>query len=209
MAFTTPRTWTDGELVTASMLNAHVRDNIRFLKGLDGVPYIENALELPEMATPSTPASGRGRLYIGTDGAPRGIDDAGVIRSMVVYEVGTYLPTYTGTATAGTTTYTVQDGRYIRVANSVLFSARVGWSAATGTGIPVISLPFAAFNDANARWAATVFSNQVTYAGAGVQGIILGGTQRVLFTSPNSNALYTDLAVEAAGEITASGWYTI
>jgi hypothetical protein len=27
MAWTDPRTWTDGELVTASILNAHVRDN--------------------------------------------------------------------------------------------------------------------------------------------------------------------------------------
>jgi hypothetical protein len=27
MAWTTPRTWSDGELVTASMMNAHVRDN--------------------------------------------------------------------------------------------------------------------------------------------------------------------------------------
>lgn len=27
MAWTTPRTWTDGELVTASIMNTHVRDN--------------------------------------------------------------------------------------------------------------------------------------------------------------------------------------
>lgn len=27
MAFTTPRTWTDGELVNAAIMNAHVRDN--------------------------------------------------------------------------------------------------------------------------------------------------------------------------------------
>lgn len=28
MAWTTPRTWTDGELVTAAIMNAHVRDNL-------------------------------------------------------------------------------------------------------------------------------------------------------------------------------------
>lgn len=32
MAWTTPRTWVAGELVTASMMNTHVRDNMNFLK---------------------------------------------------------------------------------------------------------------------------------------------------------------------------------
>lgn len=31
MAWTTPRTWVPGELVTASMMNTHVRDNLNFL----------------------------------------------------------------------------------------------------------------------------------------------------------------------------------
>lgn len=32
MAYTTPRTWTTGETVTAAMMNTHVRDNIAYLK---------------------------------------------------------------------------------------------------------------------------------------------------------------------------------
>jgi hypothetical protein len=32
MSWTTPRTWTDGELVTAVMMNAHVRDNMNALR---------------------------------------------------------------------------------------------------------------------------------------------------------------------------------
>lgn len=39
MAWTTPRTWTDGEVVTASIMNAHIRDNENVLKtsiGNDG-----------------------------------------------------------------------------------------------------------------------------------------------------------------------------
>lgn len=31
MAWTSPRTWTTGELVTASIMNAHVRDNLSYL----------------------------------------------------------------------------------------------------------------------------------------------------------------------------------
>ena len=33
MAWTTPRTWTTSELVTAAMMNTHVRDNLNFLAG--------------------------------------------------------------------------------------------------------------------------------------------------------------------------------
>lgn len=33
MAWTTPRTWTTGELVTASIMNTHVRDNLLYLAG--------------------------------------------------------------------------------------------------------------------------------------------------------------------------------
>ena len=36
MAWTTPRTWVSGELVTASMMNTHVRDNLLYLYGLSG-----------------------------------------------------------------------------------------------------------------------------------------------------------------------------
>lgn len=37
MAWTTPRTWVPGELVTASMMNIHVRDNLNFLLTTFGV----------------------------------------------------------------------------------------------------------------------------------------------------------------------------
>jgi len=49
MAFTEPKTWTLGTpAVNASDLNTHLRDNLRYLKGLDGVPLIENAIELKD-----------------------------------------------------------------------------------------------------------------------------------------------------------------
>lgn len=38
MAWTTPRTWVAGELVTASMMNVHVRDNLNYLFSADLVP---------------------------------------------------------------------------------------------------------------------------------------------------------------------------
>ena len=34
--WTTPRTWSAGELVTATMMNTHVRDNLEYLSTLGG-----------------------------------------------------------------------------------------------------------------------------------------------------------------------------
>jgi hypothetical protein len=46
MAWTAPRTYTSGEIITASILNTHLRDQLRYLKGLDGVPTIESGLTI-------------------------------------------------------------------------------------------------------------------------------------------------------------------
>jgi uncharacterized membrane protein len=46
MSWTAPRTWVAGEIVTASIMNSAVRDNLRYLKGLDGIPTIESGLTI-------------------------------------------------------------------------------------------------------------------------------------------------------------------
>ncbi len=46
MAWTSPRTWVVGEIVTASIMNSAVKNNLRYLKGLDGVPTIESGLTI-------------------------------------------------------------------------------------------------------------------------------------------------------------------
>lgn len=46
MAWTAPRTWVVGEIVTADIGNTHWRANLRYLKGLDGVPTIESGLTI-------------------------------------------------------------------------------------------------------------------------------------------------------------------
>lgn len=42
MAWTAPRTWVTSEVVTAALMNSAVRDNLRYLKGLDGAITIED-----------------------------------------------------------------------------------------------------------------------------------------------------------------------
>lgn len=44
MAWTTPMTTVAGQIITASNWNTHIRDNERYLKGLDGAPTIESGL---------------------------------------------------------------------------------------------------------------------------------------------------------------------
>ncbi len=44
MGWTAPRTWVTAAKLLASQMNEHVRDNLRYLKGLDGVPTIESGL---------------------------------------------------------------------------------------------------------------------------------------------------------------------
>ena len=46
MAFTTPTTRTVGQILTAAFENTQVRDNQRYLKGLDGLVDIESAMEV-------------------------------------------------------------------------------------------------------------------------------------------------------------------
>ena len=42
MTFNAPRTWTDGEFVTATLLNTHVRDNMNALKAPPSGDYVLN-----------------------------------------------------------------------------------------------------------------------------------------------------------------------
>lgn len=63
MAWTAPRTWVVGEVVTAALLNTHLRDNLRYLKGLDGTPDIDNHLRV------LGPAGADARLLLQAGGA--------------------------------------------------------------------------------------------------------------------------------------------
>lgn len=59
------------------------------------------------------------------------------------YAIGTWTPTVTGNTTAGTTTYIVQDGFYVRIGDIVFISGNIILSAATGTGNLVLGgFPF-------------------------------------------------------------------
>lgn len=130
-------------------------------------------------------------------------------RSFLLYEASTYTPTYEGGTSAGTTTYSVQAGFYVRIGKAVFFTATVVWTAATGTGNAQVSLPFTAANGTNEAWSAYVRSINVTFANGSVQGQITGNTNFVFFLSPATNAAGTNVAVEAAGNLVVSGFFFV
>lgn len=122
---------------------------------------------------------------------------------------GTYTPTYEGGSSAGVTTYTTQAGFYVRSGNMIFFMVRITWTAATGTGNAQVSLPFTAKNTTSKEYAIGVWSSGLTFANGNVVGRILENQAFFTFQSLLTNASPSASAVEAAGDIIASGWYTI
>jgi hypothetical protein len=122
---------------------------------------------------------------------------------------GTWTPTYLGATTPGTTTYTVQVGTYTRIDNVVFFQVYVAWTAATGTGIANISLPFTSVSTTNSNRAVSVGTDGVTFANGSVQALISPNTAYVYLFSPLSNGVGTAVAVEAAGLIVLGGMYFV
>ena len=93
-------------------------------------------------ASPST--SGTGITFPATQSASSNantLDD---------YEEGTWTPTVSGGTTAGTGTYSAQNGRYTKIGNQVTVTAYVSWTAHTGTGgLNFTGLPFTVLNVSN------------------------------------------------------------
>lgn len=131
------------------------------------------------------------------------------VRESPGYATGVYTPTYLGGSTPGTTTYSVQQGSYTRIGNVVFFTATVVWTNATGTGDARISLPFTAANVTNQNFSGSVRLVNVTFASGSPQMQITSNTAYFIMVSPATNAAGTTVAIEAAGNIIASGFYFV
>jgi hypothetical protein len=133
----------------------------------------------------------------------------GLVTDSTTSATPTYTPTYVGGTSAGTTTYTSQTGVYRQIGNIVFFSAKVVWTAASGTGNARVSLPSTAANVSNQEFAVSVYHTLVTFANGSVVGRIQPNTAYIEFLSPATNAAGTAIAVEAAGTIVVSGFYLV
>jgi hypothetical protein len=72
------------------------------------------------------------------------------------YEEGTFTPTIKGSTTAGTGTYTVQQGTYTKIGNLVTVNVWLNWSGHTGTGDMLLAnFPFTSISTTNYRASGT------------------------------------------------------
>lgn len=79
-------------------------------------------------------------ITLGTSGVPFTTYNDGV----------SWVPTVSGSTSAGTGTYTVQAGYYTQIGNMIFLSADITWTAHTGTGnLLITNLPFPARNLSN------------------------------------------------------------
>ena len=112
-----------------------------------------------------------------------------------------YTPTYLGSTVAGATTYTLQAGFYTRVGNLVTCWGAVVWTAATGTGNALISLPIAATATASANFSGSVRCSSVTFANSTPQVQFAASQTSWQMLSPITNGGGATVAVEAAGNL--------
>jgi hypothetical protein len=117
------------------------------------------------------------------------------LRSLSVYEEGTWTPTIDGSTTFGTQTYSAQDGNYVRVGNLVTVWGRVTLSGTSGAvGFVIIGgLPFAT--------GTTVGYNQPGTLGAidNLAHVTSGAQQFGIRSRSNNTSLIMTEFGEAAG----------
>ena len=153
-------------------------------------------------ATPST--SGAGITFPATASAS---SDANTLDD---YEEGTFSPTLRGTTTAGTGTYSTQNGTYIKIGRSVTVFGYIRWSAHTGTGsMQIGNLPFTSFSNGDNYSVAPVFlQNMALTASNYAQAIQVPNTITIdLYQYPTGGGLVTTIPMDTSAEIGFSATY--
>lgn len=122
----------------------------------------------------------------------------------------TWTPTVRGSTTAGTGTYTTQQGYYHRIGAMVFVDATIVWTAHTGTGNQqVAALPFTVRNQTN--YSPMTSPNLISIVGPG--GFAYGALTFVLNTTTGNllsvanNAANSSIAMDTAGTVRYSGMY--
>jgi len=126
------------------------------------------------------------------------------------YEEGTYTPAVAGTSTAGSGTYVVQAGSYIKVGKGVNFTHHTAWNAHTGTGnIKGTGLPFTSENVSQSYWACSILPlNLALTATHFCTAHILSNTTDIsLISYPSGGGAGANVAMDTNAELEISGFY--
>jgi hypothetical protein len=152
-------------------------------------------------ATPST--SGAGITFPATQSAS---SDANTLDD---YEEGSFTPTIAGTSTAGSGTYSLQQGTYTKVGRAVSFRIYIAWSAHTGTGnMAIESLPFTVSGHAAVAFG---FVSGVTLTASNyLIGYADSGTTKItLLQTPTGGGSASNVALDTSADIMVAGTYFV
>jgi hypothetical protein len=140
-----------------------------------------------------------------------GTDKESNVNTLDNYQEGTFTPTIEGGTTAGTGTYTTQNGRYTVIGNRVYFDFLLVWTNTTGTGnLRVGGLPFTVHNN-TARSVPSMLSTGLTLtAGNILQGYMNpNDTKIILLQMPTGGGSFSNVPLvgNTSGTIYCSGNY--
>ena len=125
------------------------------------------------------------------------------------YEEGTWTPTIIGSSSAGTGTYTLQEGHYTRIGRQVTVTCAITWTAHTGTGVIRVSgLPFTIKND-NVYAAFAMEYNNLTVSANAIAIIVTrpGQTYLQVDETVAGGATQTGVSMDTAASLWFSATY--
>ena len=127
------------------------------------------------------------------------------------YEEGTWTPVVAGSASAGTGTYTSQEGTYTKIGNIVITNCFIGWSAHTGTGdLTITGLPFAS-NASYTVQAGSIFANEFN-AGTNATQLIAypsAGNATIIFRGFVNNGTRTAPVMDTSASVAVTLTYRV
>lgn len=126
---------------------------------------------------------------------------------------GTFVPTIVGTTSAGTGTYTSQQGTYQQYGNRVVFALRVAWTAHTGTGnMRIAGLPVAAASTPTNVPVNLFFLNTTSSSGQWPMGMVIASSQQIGIYQTQTGggpASLTETTLDTAAEFYVAGTYFV
>lgn len=129
--------------------------------------------------------------------------------SRLTYAKGSYAPTNVGGTSAGTTTYSQQQGWYWKIGQLVFVTGQVVWTTATGTGDARISVPFTPSASAGFRATGSLRLSNVTFTTTTPELLLEPTAAFFTMHAPVSNNTANVVQMEAAGLVTFSLCYGV
>lgn len=121
---------------------------------------------------------------------------------------GSITPTIEGETSAGTGTYSVATGSYVKVGLLVFVQITLVWTAHTGTGEMVIAgLPFAPLNVSNRPSILNAVGSSFTFSGALSAHTQASGSTKLKLHQSASNTAISGVTMDTVGTLYISGVY--